>query len=126
VWAPGRRGIILAFLIGLIGFLAVRASLHRNYVPTPQPADGLRAAELADRLDPNTATIPEIAAIPSVGDKLATTIVEYRDSFMRLHPGQRVFEKPSDLMRVRGIGPARMEALSTYLVFPATRPATKK
>jgi DNA uptake protein ComE-like DNA-binding protein len=125
VWAPAQRAVIFAIVLGLIGSLTARAIRHRNYVSTPQPPDGLRAAELADKFDPNTATIAEIAAIPNVGDKLATTIIEYRDSFMRLHPGQRAFEKPSDLMRVRGVGPARMEALSAHLVFPATQPTTR-
>jgi DNA uptake protein ComE-like DNA-binding protein len=125
VWAPAQRGIILAVLIGLFGSLIFRAARDRNYVPTPQPPDGLRAADLAERFDPNTATVAEIAAIPDIGDKLATTIVEYRDSYQRLHPGQRAFEKPTDLMRVRGVGQARMEALSARLIFPATVATTK-
>lgn len=125
MWAPAQRGVIFAILLCLLGFLAFRATRHRNYVPTPQPPDGLRAADLADRFDPNTATVAEIAAIPEIGDKLATTIVEYREAFTRLHPGQTPFEKPTDLMKVRGVGPARMETLSAHLRFPATRPTTR-
>ena len=125
VWSPAQRAVVLAALIGLVGFLTFRVTRHRNYIPTPQPPDGLRATELADRFDPNTATVAEIAAIPEIGDKLATTIVEYRDAFARLHPGQTAFEKPTDLMKVRGVGPARMETLSAHLRFPATRPTTR-
>ena len=125
MWSPAQRGVVLAVLIGLLGYLAFRAARDRNYVATPQPPDGLRAADLADRFDPNTATVAEIAAIPDIGEKLATTIVEYRDSYQRLHPGQRAFEKPTDLMKVRGVGQARMEALSSHLLFPATRPTTQ-
>ena len=102
--------------------------MHPNFVPDPQPLEGSRAGDLADRFDPNAATQAELAAIPGVGEKLAGAMVAYRVEFAKLHRGgQPAFEEPRDLLVVKGIGVAKMEGMQAYLVFPAKagrRPAT--
>jgi hypothetical protein len=128
VWTGQQRTIIVSLLIALMIYLTVRRALHRTFIPDPQPLEGSRAAELADRVDPNSAIQAELAAIPGVGEKLAGAIVEYRQDFIRLHPNQPPFHEAKDLLAIRGIGVAKMEALEPYLVFPpkpATRPATR-
>jgi hypothetical protein len=120
--------VILGILIGVLLYLCVRRAIHRDFVPDPQPLEGARAAELADRFDPNTATQAELAAIPGVGEKLAGAIVAYRVEFAKLHRGQPAFMEPTDLLVVKGIGVAKMEGMEPYLVFPpkaATRPASR-
>jgi competence ComEA-like helix-hairpin-helix protein len=102
--------------------------MHRDFVPDPQPLEGARARELADRFDPNTATQAELAAIPGVGEKLAGAIVAYRVAYAKLHRGQLAFVERTDLLAVTGIGVAKMEGMEAYLVFPAkvaTRPASR-
>jgi competence ComEA-like helix-hairpin-helix protein len=102
--------------------------MHRDFVPDPQPLEGSRAGELADRFNPNTATQAELAAIPGVGEKLAGAIVAYRVEYAKLHRGQPAFAEPRDLLAVKGIGVAKMEGMEAYLVFPATagtRPASR-
>lgn len=126
MWTGPQRGVILLFLVIVIAASGYRYYTDRVTVPDPQPADGARAADLADHFDPNTATAAELAAIPNVGDKLAAAIVDYRNTIRPLRNGSPVFERPTDLMRVRGIGPAKMEAMTPYLRFPATRPATTR
>ena len=126
MWDARQRVVVATISVGLLIYLSVRLATHRTFIPDPQPAEGRRAAELADRLDPNTATVAEIAAIPNVGDKLAETIVAYRESYAKDFPMRAPFREAKDLLRVKGVGFAKMEAMAAYLVFPnsaATKPA---
>jgi competence ComEA-like helix-hairpin-helix protein len=99
--------------------------MNRSYVSDPQPAEGTRAGELASRLDPNSATWQELAGIPSLGEKRAKAIADYRDVAHSRDPTATVFRSAGDLMRVRGIGTATVENLKPYLVFPGERPRTR-
>ena len=125
MWNPSQRAVVLAIVLAIFLYLCIRFSLQHTYIGDPQPLDGSRAAELADRLDPNTATIAEIAAIPTIGEKLGAAIVAYREQYAKDHPGQVAFNEPRDLLKVRGVGAARMETLQAYMEFPgkAAKPA---
>jgi DNA uptake protein ComE-like DNA-binding protein len=119
-----RRGLCLLLGI-LILILAIRLMLNRTTVPDPQPSQGPNSRELADRIDPNTASEAELAAIPMLGEKRAEAIVEYRRQFNSRHPERRAFTVLSDLEQIPGIGPATAETMEPYLVFqaaPATNP----
>ncbi|HEX4052801.1 MAG TPA: helix-hairpin-helix domain-containing protein [Tepidisphaeraceae bacterium] len=112
-----RRG--LSLLLGiLILILAIRLILNPTTVPDPQPAEGPRASELADRVDPNVASEAELAAIPGLGEKRAEAIVEFRRRFASRHPGRRAFDAASDLEEISGIGAATAEMMEPYLIFP--------
>lgn len=50
----------------------------------------------------NTATKKELVTLKHIGDKIADKIIEYREA----HP----FEKPEDIMKVKGIGQKVFEA----------------
>lgn len=125
----------LTFVAGL---LLLSAAAHLAAVPEPggAPAGGfdlqahieatraaVAEAERAsrplapgERLDPNTATATELARLPRVGSALAARIVADRE---RHGP----FRGADDLARVRGIGPAMVEALQPHLAFdPAALP----
>lgn len=63
--------------------------------------------------DPNTVPSPVLMALPMIGPTLAGNIVEARAA--------RPFDSIEDFdRRVRGIGPARVAALRTYLRFDST------
>jgi competence ComEA-like helix-hairpin-helix protein len=114
-----RRGLIL--LLGLlILILAIRLILNCNTVPNPQAAAGPNARELADRIDPNTASEAELAAIPSLGEKRAQAIVEYRKQFHARYPHGPAFAALSDLEKIPGIGPATLESMEPYLTLPSS------
>ena len=66
-----------------------------------------------------------MAALPMIGEKRARLIVEYREQFQALHPGQRAFNSAQDLLRIRGIGPAMMSQLQPYLLFPGPSATTR-
>ena len=50
----------------------------------------------------NTAIKKELVTLKHVGDKIAERIIEYR----KAHP----FEKPQDIMKVKGVGPKVFDA----------------
>jgi competence ComEA-like helix-hairpin-helix protein len=60
------------------------------------------------KVDPNHSPIDSLELLPGIGPVLAARIVAYRDS---LGP----FEKPEDIVRVHGIGPALYEKIRPYL-----------
>jgi competence protein ComEA len=60
-------------------------------------------------VDINTATWPELAQLPDIGETLAKRIVESRDA-------QGPFRDHDDLRRVRGIGPKTLDGMRPYLL----------
>jgi len=113
-----RRGLMVLLAIILV-ILAIRLSLNPVTVPDPQPAEGPLANQLADHIDPNTAGVAELAAIPTLGEKRAEAIVEYREQYSSRHPGRLAFATLSDLEKISGIGTATTETLESYLIFPS-------
>jgi competence protein ComEA len=63
-----------------------------------------------EKLDPNSASVAELRRLPGVGPVRAQAIVTERVSGGR-------FRTPSDLARVRGIGPRAVKALTPHLIF---------
>src|SRR5437764_158160 len=117
-WTPPQRGVILLILAGLLIYGSIRLLLNRAYVSNPQPLTPPRAADLADKIDPNTADAPTLSVLPLIGDKRAADIVAYRERYMREHPGEVAFKSVEDLLKIRGIGMATIEQLRPYLIFP--------
>jgi hypothetical protein len=125
VWTASQRTVLIALLGCLLVYLVIRLILNPLYVSNPQPARPPRYADLADKIDPNTADWQTLAALPALGEKRAKTIVEYRDAFTKEHPDHLAFEEPEDLLLVRGIGPSMLATLKPYLLFPASGGATQ-
>ncbi len=80
-----------------------------------------RANDLADRIDPNTATTAELSAIPDLGPKRAQSIVDFRQKFIERHPNQIPFHHASDLEQIPGIGPATADNLALTCSSPRSR-----
>jgi DNA uptake protein ComE-like DNA-binding protein len=116
-WTPSQRRGLLIVLAALIAVLAVRLAMQRMTVSEPEQR-GPAANQLADRLDPNSATAAELAAIPRLGEGHAASIVEFRERYVREHPGHAAFLRLSDLEQARGIGAATAELMQPYLSFP--------
>jgi hypothetical protein len=119
-WTASQRAVLLAALASLLAYLSIRSWMHPRYIDDPLPVEAPRAAELVDRIDPNRADEPTLAALPIIGRSSARRIIAYREQFAAEHPGELAFHKPSDLMNVQGIGPASSETMSEYLQFPTT------
>jgi hypothetical protein len=123
-WTASQRRVLLGILACLIVCLSVRYACNPVYVSDPQPEVPSRFDELADRIDPNTADWETLAALPGIGEKRAKDIVAYRDRAAGEHPGKPVFEKQTDLLKIRGVGRAMMEGMEPYLSFPSA-PSTQ-
>jgi DNA uptake protein ComE-like DNA-binding protein len=126
IWTDRHRVVLAALLAGLLLALAIRYHFHRAYVPIEQEAAAPRAPDLLDRVDPNTADWPTLAALPLISKTVAQRIVDERQAFLAAHPGQILFAKPDDLLRIKGIGPATVRTIEPYLTFPPSpTPATR-
>jgi comEA protein len=86
-------------------------------VPFSPPASSGRASlssRPAKKIPPprsvniNTATQSELVRLPGIGDEYARRIIAFRSEHGR-------FAAVDDLIRVRGIGPARLEKLRLYV-----------
>jgi hypothetical protein len=124
-WTLPQRRALLVLLVALFAFLVARYAFNPAYVSDPQPERPARADELADRIDPNTADWAMLAALPGIGERRARDIVAYREDARRNAPGGVVFARKEDLLRIKGIGFAMVEAIEPYLTFPP-EPATTR
>src|SRR5688572_10034266 len=122
-WTPKQRVALSVVIAGILFLLIFRYSQNRTYIANPQPPEGL---ELLDWIDPNTADEATLAALPNLGPAMARRIIEDRNQFQAQNPTQLPYRRLQDLDRIKGIGPATLENLRPYLVFPgaATQPAT--
>jgi DNA uptake protein ComE-like DNA-binding protein len=118
LWTSSQRRGLAVVLAVVIAVLGIRWAFNRQIVDQPMPPQGPLADQLEDRLDPNTATAAQFGAIPDLGEKRAEAIVEYRDKWMAEHPGQKLFQRSEDLLRIKGIGVATEEMMEQYLRFP--------
>ena len=117
VWTVRARTTLLGILaVALVGLTAARWRVP-TAVPDP-PGDGPRAAELAARLDPNTADAAALSAVPNLGEARARAIVDYRTAYAARHPDRPAFRSARDLLPVRGIGASLVANLEPYLTFP--------
>jgi DNA uptake protein ComE-like DNA-binding protein len=123
IWTLPQRRALLVVVALLWVVLAARYAMNSRYISDPQPDVPDRAAELADRLDPNTAEWQDLAALPNLGEKRAKAIVEFREA--RRATRDPVFTSADDLLLIKGIGVATVTKLKPYLVFqpaPVTKP----
>ena len=118
LWTRSQRTQLIVIASGILSYAVLALWRHPLFINTPQPENGARAVELVRRFDPNIATAAELGAIPTIGNKLAATIVSYREKYLADHPGKPAFVKLDDLSHIKGIGPAKLEALEAYLIFP--------
>lgn len=111
---PVRRPGV-AIVAAIIALLVAGRAIWRAH-------GGYHPAELATlppptfRLDPNTATWAEIAALPGMGEAIAKRIVAYREQ-QCARGNARPFRALADLDAVSGIGPRTLEELEPYLQF---------
>jgi competence protein ComEA len=126
IWTDRQRSALALLIFILLLGLLVRYSQNRAYVSPEQPDVAPRAAEVLDRIDPNTADWPTLAALPVIGPSVARKIVDERETFRANHNDRKPYLRVEDLLRVKGIGQATLKNLEPYLIFSnSDRPTTQ-
>jgi competence ComEA-like helix-hairpin-helix protein len=123
-WTISQRRALIALLLIAVATMAAFAWL-RPVRLVELPALGPRSSELADKLNPNTATAAELTNVPELGRVRAQAIVTYRQTMLTAHPDQPAFSTVEDLRNVKGIGPATLEKLRPFMDFDSA-PAESK
>lgn len=85
-------------------------SLHdaRQEASTKSTGSGGGKKPPSAPIDLNTASKAQLMLLPGVGEKTAEAIIEVRK--------RSPFRKPEDIMKVKGIGRKKFEAMSQYIV----------
>ena len=104
--------VVLAFTALVPAWLARQQAV---LIPSAAQAEQNSVA-LRTRLNPNTADAAELMTLRGIGETLARRIVEFRNQHAASHGGP-VFTVPSDLERVRGIGPKKVHQFQEGLTF---------
>jgi competence protein ComEA len=73
--------------------------------------------QITGKINPNTASWASLARLPGIGPVRAQAIVTYREKCAGRVPTSRVFGSADDLARIKGIGPATITQISSYLAF---------
>jgi len=99
---------VVLFFLGGAFYLRI-ASDRQKDVSDVLIASG-PVATFSAQVDVNRASHQELETLPGIGKVLSMKIVQYR----REHG---LYQKPSDLLNIKGIGPKTLERISPYLVF---------
>lgn len=103
-------------LVALIAAGQFVFSANKTRTPPPErPGD--RAAQVQNRIDPNTAPLWELTILPGVGEATARAIIEHRRQALDSGKEPRPFKVASDLENVHGIGPKTVERFKSLLRF---------
>lgn len=104
--------VVLVALAGTVLIALLSSGWHMAQVP--------EAASITLQLDPNVASVQELAAIPGLGPEIAGRIVAYRNKQLAIGRNP-VFAELDDLDRVEGIGKATLDAIGPSLHFESSR-----
>ncbi|GIW76906.1 MAG: hypothetical protein KatS3mg104_1969 [Phycisphaerae bacterium] len=118
-YTPGQRRVLIVLLGIMSVYVISRRISNPVSVSDPQPSEGVRAFELADRIDPEYADWQTLAILPGIGETRAKMIVSKRTELQNAKPNRRAFTRAEDLYLIKGIGPATLERIQPYLIFPS-------
>lgn len=101
----------VTFLSGLfMGRYMNRSQVQISQVPTTVPATTPSSPQTPenDLVDINTATVLELATLPTIGEVIAQRIVDYRTE-------HGPFQTIGQLTEVEGIGEKRLQSILDYI-----------
>ena len=117
--APHHWHPALALVLLLFAGCAVAAIHDARWVDRPFAESVTEVDRVRTDIDPNTAQWFEFAQLPGIGETVAKRIVSHRDRLQAARDDARsVFERPSDLIQVRGIGDKTVRRIRPFLRFP--------
>jgi comEA protein len=95
-----KKLLVFSFVVAIV--VSFAPVLWAEEAEEPQPAQPAQEEQMAEKVNINTATAEELAQLKNVGSAYAARIVEYRQE-------HGLFEKPEDIMKVKGIGEKTFE-----------------
>ena len=110
IWALGVM-TALALLMSIYLMLHSLAQADDEFPGLSFTSTDATAYTGAFVLNPNTAPVDSLELLNGIGPALALRITQYRQG----HP----FERPDDIMKVKGIGPALFDRIKPFLEIPA-------
>jgi len=118
-----RRRQDAALVVTAVLAIAVAAAylLYPRHAPNAADGDGTDGPppQVLTGIDPNTASWPQLAQLPGIGETIARRVVEFRQERQARQSegdhGRRVFECAADLTQVRGIGEKTVRRIGPFL-----------
>jgi len=99
-------------LIAIVWAMAIGPTLSALAPPPKTPIQ-----HVVTTIDPNEAPWWEFTALPRIGETLARKLTAFRQQANLQDESQPAFSSPTDLQRVRGIGPKTVRRLAPFLRF---------
>jgi len=95
-----------------LGAVLLSGALLRglSFSPREKEQDLSVSAPVLNLININKASLEELILLPGIGKKTALEIIEFRNS-------QGLFSSPEDLVRVKGIGPAKAALIKERICF---------
>ncbi|MHC4075624.1 MAG: ComEA family DNA-binding protein [Planctomycetota bacterium] len=103
-----------AFVIALLAAAFLYLGLTASVFCQHQDAGSI---VLAEKINPNTASVAGLVQLPGIGITRAWAIVEYRENFSSENSDSSAFQNCDDLMKIKGIGPKTVEAIKQWLEY---------
>lgn len=112
-----RKVIIFLFASILIGSILLaqkeplKTTEQKTYTPQKDDKTNTKALSTSNKLDINTASLPQIMQLPGIGPSLAQSILDYRKE-------NGPFSSTRDLLNVPGIGEKRLARIKSRIILP--------
>src|SRR5438045_6148302 len=103
-WTPKQRLALSLIISCILLYLLIRHHHNPTYISNPQSENPAPSNQLQDKLNPNTASAADLAALPNIGPAMARRILEDRQQFHHDHPADLPYRELKDLERIKGIG----------------------
>jgi competence protein ComEA len=112
-WKRESQIVLLILCLAAGAALLGGSAARPTTIADDPPVFPARAAQAAERVDPNVAPIASLRRLPAIGPGKAAEIVAWRDRH-----GPRPFRFADDLDHVPQIGPRTVERVAHYLTLP--------
>ena len=107
--------LLFFVFIGLSIWLNINPVHNQRLFPDHLAISDPSQTTVLHTININQANSEMLVALPGIGPKLASNIIQYRQQHGDYH-------KLSDLVRVRGIGPKKADQIKSYIHFSNPQP----
>ena len=99
----------LTYRLLLVVSLFVLSSTGQVFAADKAVKPSVAAVEMSDKINVNTATNEQLAAIKGIGVKKAQAIIDYREEHGN-------FARLNDLIKVKGIGESTLKKIEPFVM----------